>query len=169
MWHQCSALRPAIRSPAMSEHTRPLAGRFADHRTDRPDWILDGICGWMAAAFKICMMDRCSSLDERAVPNLHSCGQLPPRSGYRRPEQTRFQHGILVARGGSTAPRLGFSRRDRCHTVDRMWHLVVAKSLGRVAPETERVTTGLRRAASRYSGALHRAKRECATTRMRAP
>lgn len=118
--------------PSMSEHTRPLAGRLADRRPARPDWILDDARGWMAAGFKICTMDRCSPLDERAVADLHSNGhfgatlrlsttginEMPTRHsscpGAARLLDRAFQGSIV-------------------YTVDRMWHLVVAKSRSRYA------------------------------------
>lgn len=121
----------------------------------------------MAAGFKICTMERCSPLDERAVANLHSCGQfaatlrlsttgineMPTRRsscpGAARLLDRAFQ-GAIVSHG------------------DRMWHLVVAKSRSHCT--RDRTCDGgivARRIPSFWS--VSRAKRECATTQMRSP
>lgn len=97
----------------MSEHTRPLAGRLADRRPARPDWILDDARGCMAAGFKICMMERCSPLDERAVADLHSSWQFAATLWLSTTgiNEMPTRHSSCPRRG--TARRPGFSRRDR--------------------------------------------------------
>lgn len=88
--------------------------------------------------------------------------------GYRRSEQTSGQHVICNCPGRHYASIGLFKARSR-QTVDRMWHMVVANSLHRVATETERVRTGIvvRSIPSFWSVTSH--QRECATAHMRAP
>lgn len=110
------------RSPPMAQHTRPLAvdlrivGQLAltGCRTAHA-------AEWPAPSSAI---DRCSPLDEhdRTVAD-----NLALPASDRRSASMSFP----VARG-STAPDWLFKARS-CHTMDRMWNLVVANSLERVA------------------------------------
>lgn len=86
----------------------------------------------MAAGFKICTMDRCSPLDERAVADLHSNGHF---GATLRLSTTGINE--MPTRHSSC---LGAARLlDRAfqgaivYTVGRMLHLVVAKSRSRYA------------------------------------
>lgn len=62
---------------------------------------------------------------------------------------------------------IGLKARS-CETVDRMCHMVVANSLPRAAPDTERVTTGIVARSIPSFWSVPSCQRECATTQKRA-
>lgn len=84
----------------------------------------------MAAGFKICRMGRCSPLDERVVADLHSCGHFGATLwlSTTRIKEMPTRHSSCPERHGSST---GLFKARSCHTVDRVWHLVVAKSRSR--------------------------------------
>lgn len=64
---------------------------------------------------------------------------------------------------------IGLFKARSCQMVDRMRHMVVANSLRRAAPDTERVTTGIVARSIPSCWSVTSRRRECATTQMRHP
>lgn len=58
-------------------------------------------------------------------------------------DRDKREGNVIFNCPGRQYSSIGSLKARSCQTVDRMWHMVVANSLRHVAPDTERVTTGI--------------------------
>lgn len=117
----------------------------------------------MAAGFKICTMDRCSPLDERAVADLHSNGHFGATLRLSTTGINEMPTRHSSCPGAARLLDRAFSRRDRVHGGPNV-------ALGCCQEQVAlRQTQNVRRPRLWRAASRRRAKRECATTPMRNP
>lgn len=125
----------------MAQHTRPLAGRLADRRPAHPDWMLDDTrlnCRRLQDLY-----DRPVLIDRGTRGRRSARLRTIWRHALAIDDRDKREGNVISNCPGRHDSSIGSLKARSCQTVDRMWHMVVANSLRRVAPDTERVTTGI--------------------------